>query len=271
MSVDPTLERRLEALAGAGTADREGRVLRALSADTLRKRVLRLLDETVMPRVLSLRADGGRSVALDVANGRVGRILTADSAVLPGGEAELVGQPLTMEDESVTARVAGCLERLLEGSATLTVRSEGPGASPEPTQPGPSARAIAEVWGIELAPSDLPEPGAIFDDVLAAVQGKARAWLMLGATPEDSGGAGDQDALDDLNAFAEAWGVGGQAAAATLGLPEGERWSLIALHRTGAAPDLTVIARYDGVHLYLSVPREALGFVADTWRRAVSV
>ncbi len=48
-------------------------------------------------------------------------------------------------------------------------------------------------------------------------------------------------------------------------------WSLIALHRTGAAPDLTVIARYDGVHLYLSVPREALGFVADTWRRALSV
>ena len=37
---------------------------------------------------------------------------------------------------------------------------------------------------------------------------------MLGATPEDSGGAGDQDTLDDLTAFAEAWGGGAIGASA---------------------------------------------------------
>ena len=268
MSTDPTLERRLASLSAAGSADREGRLVRALSADTLRKHVLRMLDETVMPRVLSLRADTGRVASFDVANGRVSRILAADSAVLPGGEAELVGQPLTMETDGTVDRVAACLERLLDGAETLRIRNDGVGQPADPAQPGPSARAISEAWGIGLDPADLPEPGAIFDDVLAAVQGRARAWLMLGATPEDSGGAGDQDTLDDLPAFAEAWGGGAAPEAANAGLPQNERWSFIALHRTRAAPDVTVIARYEDMRLYLSVPRGEVGFIADTWRRA---
>jgi hypothetical protein len=245
-------------------------VVRALSADTLRKRVLRILDETVMPRVLTIEADSGRSATFDLANGRVSRILTAHDAVLPGGEADLVGQPLTMEAADTVTRVAACLERLLDGAGSLRIRNDGVGQPADPAQPGPSARAISEAWGIGLDPAELPEPGAIFDDVLAAVQGRARAWLMLGATPEDSGGAGDQDTLDDLGAFAEAWGEGAAPPGANAGLPQNERWSVIVLHRTRAAPDVTVIARYDDVRLYLSVPRDEVGFIADTWRSAAA-
>ncbi len=264
-----SLERRLEELAAAGTADVDGRELRALSPDTLRKHLIRTLNGTMMPRILSLTADTGRTLKAEVAHGRVARILSAELGENSIGAGDLVGSPLATAEGDVVQRIAGLFAHLIDGAESLRVRIEGTGPASDPTHAGPSARAIAETWGIEVDPAALPEPGAIFDDFLAAVQGKSIAWLMQGANPEESGGAGDEDALDGLTAFAEAWSGSDYASAFSVGLPAGERWGMIALHRAPAASEVTVVVQYLEPKLFLVVPKECLGPVADAWRRAV--
>ncbi len=265
-----SLERQLEELAAAGTADFAGRELRALSPDTLRKHLLRTLNGTMMPRVLSLKSDTGRAVVAEIAHGRVARIVSADLTQPPTGLPELLGQPLATSEDHVVQHIAAVFADLVDGASALRIKVEGTGPASDPTHAGPSARAIAEIWGIEIDPAALPEPGAIFDDFLAAVQGHSIAWLMEGPTAEESGGAGDENALDDLAAFAEAWSASDYASAFSVGLPDGERWGLICLHRAPTAEEVTVVAHYSGPRLFLAVPKDQLDFVTDAWRRAVS-
>ena len=246
-----TLERRLQALASVGVSKTNGRTARSIGPNSLLRRLLVELDITIMPRRLTVETDKGRAASFLVANSRLIRI---ESMV--GGGTD-VASDLRSNDAELNARLQTQFRALLEGATEITTLTDPVVEGVDPKAAGPSARALAEAWGLSLEVPDRA-PVEILDAFLTAVKDDVVAWLKAGGS-----GAGEPDKLDELTAFVEARSeVEGEA-------PDRGRWSFLSLRRAATASDITVSARYGDATVYLSVPRDRLTAVADAWRAAI--
>lgn len=268
MNGKSTLEARLARLAASGTAGSEGRIVRGRSSEALLLQILDEIAETIMPRRVHLSTPPGAKLSLDIANGRLIRVAAAEGS--PGflGMDELTGTAFDPDDAEQAGALRSLFDTLLDGTDMLTFRPEVLEESFDPHHAGLSASALAEAWGIELETGGAPEAALAVDTFLSSIQNDISAWLMtVPGTPEVEA-AGETDVVDELTAFAEARQESGEADRQAE-IARDEPWSFLALHRAAEAPDVTVIASVDGVVLYVSIPRERLGSVADAWRAAV--
>jgi len=246
-----TLERRLEALASVGVASSNGRMSRSLGPNSLLRRLLVELDLAIMPRRLAVETDLGRAASFLVANSRLIRI---ESMVGGGSD---VGSDLKANDAELNARLEGQFRALLDGAKEMTTLTVSVVEGVDPQAAGPSARALAQAWGIALEVPDLTS-SEIIDAFLGRVKETVLAWKIVGGD-----GSGDPDKLDELTAFMEARSEVEDRA------PDETHWSFLSLHRAPAAADVTVSVRHGEAALYLTAPRERLTAVADAWRTAV--
>ena len=241
-------------------------MLRASAPEALLRRMLWEIDETVLPRQLIFGTREGGTVTLAAGNRRLLRI---ESASGPGmdAHAELAGQGFEPGTPGVAEEIRALLEKLIEGADTVFVRQDTHSEPIDPERAGLSATALAESWGIDLAGSEGSAPGDAIDTFLGSAQSAVLAWLMTGPETPETEGAGEPGAVDELAAFAEARRETGEALRQAR-TENGETWTFLSLHRAPGAPETTVIISVEGILLYLAIPRDKLGDVADAWRAA---
>lgn len=256
-------------MASSGIAGVGGRMIRAGGPGALLPRILSEIDETLLPRQVTLAAGNDRSVVLSVTNGRVLRVNAVDGVADPEG---LTGETLEPGDAQAMASLKALFEDLAGDEDQVLVRQETVIDDLDAAQAGLSAESLAKAWETSFVPADLSEgeelAGAAIDTFLQATQDVVTAWLMTGPETSESEGAGPADAVDELTAFAEARRETGEASKHITDAKD-EPWSFLVLRRGAEAADVTVIVAVDGILLYLSVGQEHLGKVADAWRMAV--
>ena len=144
--------------------------------------LLREIDETVLPRQITL-FEGDRAVAQLAVSNR--RLMAFDPV-----EGPQRGDPAPPADPETAARLyARRLVDLFARHADL--RFAVTGRNPRAAQGGigASARALGALVG--QSPGDDPGPGRL-TDFAAALRPQARAWVEQGAGRRDSGGSGEQ-------------------------------------------------------------------------------
>ncbi len=244
-------------------------MIRAGAPDTMLPRLLSEIDETVLPRRVTLTAGAARELVVAVANGRILRIEAADE--VPGAD-DLIGEELQAGDQAVIDALQAVFAALVGEEDKLLVRHDALGDAVDPGRAGLSAESLAQGWNTPFAPTELTEDeelaGVAVDNFLQATQAEVTAWLMTGPETPESEGAGDPDTVDELTAFAEARRETGEASRQVADA-KGEPWSFLVLRRGADADEVTVIVAVDGILLYLAVAQENLGKVADAWRAAV--
>lgn len=260
-----TLIQRLQELAAAGAAGAEGRAIRASSANALLVRLMREIEGTLMPRRLTFRAGGDRALAVIAANGRLLRaeVAAGDAAFEQASVA--LGRAFEQSDVTLAEPLKGAFLALIGESDTVLVLQQAISETLDPERAGVSVSALAETWGLKLSSDAVPDSGTLIDSFLARSLDLVSAWLLTGLEVSGSDGAGDQDRVEELAAFAEARRETGEAARQAARTRR-EPWSLLALHRAPQAPDATVILAVDDILLYIAIPRARLGDLLDHWR-----
>ena len=262
-----SLERRLAQLASAGVAGRSGRVLRAWSQDGLPRRLLREIDETIMPRRLTFTAADRGSLVVRAANGRILMIEALDGKKKMLRHQELLDRALDPEEDGLAEALKEVFEALCGKLSEAEVSHEAVPTDFDPEYAGVSVRALAEAWGTPFAQDTPREPADVLDSFVSSTQDATTAWVIFGADG-DAENAGDPDRVEELIAFAEARRETGQAPLSRW-IDPGEPWTLLFVKRAEAAKDVTAIATLGAIHIYLSLPDDQIGTLADAWRGAI--
>ncbi len=241
------LQSRLEKLAAAGIAGTRGRLLDLSGPGGALGAVLREIDETALPQKLVFQSDNAILLTCQ-ASGR--RLMTADApahniagAVLPDDHAGL--------DLLKAAIVAG-----IGGASAAFVNGTGIPQAGAPGDPGMSANALAELWGVSFQDerAEAPPLAAVLD----AVSGHAVAWVRM-TDDGTTGRGGDPGHSAELEAVAKV-GLGssdpklGEAGFLALGQHQGNQRTIVQI--TGS----------DGRLLLLVTSRD-LPLLASAWQR----
>lgn len=193
--------------------------------------VLREIDETVLPRRITLRSETGAAVDLLVSNRRL-------YAVTVGGEAGA--------DPSDPQEAAGIFARRLKAALgqvrRVTLHAARPEVDPDVQHIGCTAQALAQAIGVAFRANT----AAGLEEFLAWIEAEALAWLRPGkGGAERSGGAADL--IGPLRAFAGrtpegATQVGGRAPLCSLlPLPDGR----LVLSVSGAGRGMVAVLAED--------------------------
>ena len=185
MSEFARLEEKLAKLRQRERAVGEGRVLRGSGADALLAAVVTEIDETILPRRLSLTVPAG-TVHLAVANRRLQALLDPAPASMP---AALVGKALPDVEEPAVAELGEALKALFADAETIQVAAmrlqEAFGSDI-----GVPAEQLPRVWSVA-------EPTArtateVLETFLAGLQATDVAWLRIeGEEVTGQGGPAD--------------------------------------------------------------------------------
>lgn len=163
---------------------------RAGDPDRLLITVLREIDETVLPRQITLNVDENASVRLSVANRRLIAVETAD-----GGNAaqDEPGDPLA------AARIfTKRLRAVLDGAQRIEFVHARRGDAGGRDAISCSAQSLAKAAGVPLG---ILGAAAGLDDYLGALKPIALAWLFSAAPGAEDADFGEPDDLAALRAF----------------------------------------------------------------------
>jgi len=142
----------------------------ARTEPALLKSIAILVDETVLPREITLSA-GEVRVVLTISRRRLVKV-TGD-----------VHAHFEEDAEEPLARLRSELVGILRGKTGIGLHSERTEIPPDLQAAGPSAQALAEAWGVALY------GGGGVDDLADLVRGKAYAWAAWssGETRDEGG------------------------------------------------------------------------------------
>lgn len=172
MSEFARLEEKLAKLRQRERPVGEGRVLRGSGADALLAAVVTEIDETILPRRLSLSVPAG-VVHLAVANRRLQALLDPAPSGVP---ASLVGRKLPDVEEPAVAELGDALKALFADaeaigvSATRLTETFG-------SDIGVPAEQLPRVWSVAERTSRTP--GEVLETFLAGLDPATVAWLRI--------------------------------------------------------------------------------------------
>lgn len=182
----------------------EGRRLASeAGADVLRAALLKEIDETILPRLLTFRNRDGDALALEVAGRRLLRVRAAPEGSVAVARVPALTAPIGAEDAGQCALLATVLVRFLGDGGSLAVTASPLDRRPDPSNVGrsPDALAISLSSAGEIPPDEdetaEPESG---DDRIARFLKQsapgALAWIRLSpAGIAESGGDDEAKAL----------------------------------------------------------------------------
>ncbi len=226
----------------------KGRALRGDSHAALMAAVLREIDTLVLPRTLTIDAAGGRRIRCEVTGRRLLRVY-GDAG---GAHQALEGRDLDGGDPALAGELGAYFEAAFGEARALHARVGPLEREVGPADPGISASALADAWGLALA-GPAGADGAVIDSYLAELGEATQAWRLIGG--EESASAGESEALDRLD------GVEADAL-----LPPGDGAAMTALSLAEGG-DTVIAARADGMTLLAALAPGSAARAAGLWRR----
>ena len=192
MSDFARLESILAKLGGRERAPGEGRRLDGGDAAARLAALVAEIDETILPRRLTLSLDG-QAVHLAVANRRLQAMLAPAPAL--DGAGDLAGQALPDADDPGVAALRGLLDTFLAGAGPVAVSARRLDTS-FGSDIGVPANLLGRAWGVEDQPQRTPmEPIEILSEFLGGLGDEAIAWLRIeGEEVSDESGDADRTA-----------------------------------------------------------------------------
>ncbi|MEM1064287.1 MAG: hypothetical protein AAGJ74_02195 [Pseudomonadota bacterium] len=247
MNDKASLEAKLAAVAEAGLPGAKGRALRGDSHTALMAAVLREIDALVLPRTLTIDGAGGRRIRCEVTGRRLLRVY-GDAG---GAHRTLEGRDLDGGEDTLAGELGAYFEAAFGDLREIHARVSPLEREVGPADPGISAGALADAWGLTLA-GPIAD-GAVIDSFLAELGEATQAWRLIGG--DDCASAGDSAALDRLE---------GMAAEALLPPDDSGVMTALALSDGG---DTVIAARADGMTLLAALPPGSATHAAAVWRR----
>ena len=189
MSDFARLKTVLAKLGGRERAPGEGRKLKGGDAEALLAALVTEIDETILPRRLTLGA-GSSGIHIAVANRRL-QALLAPAPEVDGAEA-LAGQPLPDAEDPGVPALKEVLLRAFDGAGPVGIQSRRLDV-PFASDIGVPANLLARAWGVsEVAPPKAMSPTEAMTAFLGGL-GPDVSWLRInGEEVADQGGAEDR-------------------------------------------------------------------------------
>lgn len=180
------LEEKLTKLRGRERTPGEGRKLKGDSAEALIAALVTEIDETILPRRLTLTA-GDIAIHLAVANRRLQAML--EPAVGIEGAAELAGVALPDAEDPGVPALRTILNKAFAAEINFSISARRLDAS-FGSDIGVPANLLARAWGIsDVAPAKALAPAEVVSSFLSGLGDEAVAWLRIeGEEVSESGG-----------------------------------------------------------------------------------
>lgn len=195
------LKHRLARLAAAGISGSDGREIRSVRDQGLMSGLLREIDETILPRLLSVKNGRSDTLKIEAGNRRVLRVVDGTFGGAPGAVGKLFGANISADDKETLVVLKTVLEHFVEGSESLLITSAKIGRDVGASEIGMAATTLADTWGLSIGRSPHLEADAeVFAAFLEANAGQIIAWVRLGDTSDCDG---DGAFLARLATFAE--------------------------------------------------------------------
>lgn len=196
MSDFARLEQVLAKLRQRERAPGEGRKLSGTDGAARLAALVTEIDETILPRRLSIGLGGAGALHLAVANRRLQALLgPAPDGVPP----EMEGRKLADTNDPAVAELGAALGQVL-GAPDLAPISTARLETPFPSDVGIPAPQLARTWGTAgVSDAAAADPGALLGGFLESVAGDVSAWLRIEG--EDvTGENGETEGMSDLAA-----------------------------------------------------------------------
>jgi len=198
---DHRLKHRLARLAATGLSGPEGREIRSVRDQGLLSGLLREIDETILPRLLTVKNGRTDTLKIEAGNRRVLRVVDGTFGGAPGAVGKLFGANVSVEDKETLVVLKTVLEHFVEGSDSLTITSDKIGRDVGASEIGMAATTLADTWGLSIGRSPHLEADAeVFAAFLEANAEPILAWVRLGDTSDCDG---EETHLSRLATFAE--------------------------------------------------------------------
>lgn len=239
-----------------------GRVLRGGSADALIAAIVTEIEETILPRRLSMKTDGGATLHFAAANRRLQALLS------PAADAAKQLENVALkdaEDENV-ARLLDVLKTELATSTSLTVTSSRLGAHSYPSDIGVPSNILSRTWN--LASSEKSEVGAdeIVQDFLASLDNQAIGWIQIEGE-EVTAESGEEEFIAELSEQAALF-LDGYFAKSDALFSEHSVGKAIALGPQGNGTAILFVD-YNDTSAFIALPSAGVGTLATQWQKTV--
>ncbi|MEO1178966.1 MAG: hypothetical protein AAFV87_17940 [Pseudomonadota bacterium] len=226
--------------------------------------VLREIDETILPRALTLSSARG-TIVITAGNRRLIKIETVTGDEL-ADVASVAGLSLTRPDVADLGRLRDALVAAFNSTPEVRVKSAPIPGGTMTFADGTTAAALASAWGIELISGDAGRTveRAPLDTFLASMPNVPRAWVQLeSGKPKAEGGA--QDLVARLKNFADSADM---ADLDMMAASEGSRF--VAIGRAPDDGDCLLFVSRDAQSALLLLPSNQLETAKASWRGALS-
>ena len=260
MSDFSRLEGMIAKLRRRERAPGEKRAIKSANGDRLLTLLLTEIDETILPRRLTLETSAGQSLHLGVANRRLQGLL----APAAQGE-ELAGKPLVDPDEAWVKSFREALGAFFGDGGEFTITATRLGDDDMGSDAGLSAEVLAKAWDVSAPGQAATDPGEVIASFLDRLGEDRSAWLKIaGEEVVDQGG--DEASLNQLSDGAAVFMDAYLNRRGQIGIDEGGSHG-VSVAFAGGAMFFADCGSHAAVVL---VPSEALGRVAASWQAAVA-
>lgn len=224
--------------------------------------VLREIEETILPRSLTLTSERG-SVVISAGNRR----LFSVDAVTGEGLAHVsgvVGLSLTRPDVADLGRLRDTLVAGFGGAKAIFVKSAPVAGDSSKFADGTTAAALASAWGVELSMASTPLPADLgpVAAFIEAIPEIPQAWIQMAAGKTTAEG-GAPELTKKLKKFAGSAHMAGLKAVAT---PEKGRF--VAIGRAPGDGNCLILVENDADAALMLLPADKLESAKGIWRES---
>lgn len=264
MSDYARLEEKLTKLRGRERAPGEARKLRGADAAGRLAALIEEIDETILPRRLTLTAADDIAVHLAVANRKLQAMIAPAPPV--EGASDIVDKPLPDAEDPTVPALRAVLERVLSGADTVAVSAVRLKAV-FGSDVGVPAGVLARAWNLSRASSGERSPEEVLDGFVKDLGRAARAWLRINGE-EVVGQGGGEARLERLGEQAAVFLDGYFGKFDSL-FPEDALSCATVIAARGNAGDAVLYIEYGEVSAFIAADPARVAAMAARWQSLV--
>jgi hypothetical protein len=180
MSQDQRLREQLSEL-GKHTTDAGQRTISGSDVGMLTTRILREVDETILPRKVIFENEIGQIFQIEAAARRILKVKFTATPTANANHDSVSGQIFSDPTGPLVAKLRHALSDFLSKTQSLTVATQKTDTQNDPSQIGCSAVSIAQVWGYDLFTSPANDAGDVLAQLIDACGESVVAWMLFDA------------------------------------------------------------------------------------------
>lgn len=265
MSDNRHLRDKLQKLASEASSIQDG--WRRVGPDTdggVLAVILTEIDETLLPRKISLRNERGAILRLEAGNRRLWRFISPAPEGLESFEA-LFNHPISDPSNTQTERLAALLKAFESGKGAVWLHAEplADGATAGPT--GISAVALARAWSMDLSARRGLEPDKAYEKFSEVMVSFSEAWIWFDAATIVKSSQPGTHVPWQQNCASVEWRKQLNAHAGPKGTDDAPALGIFASNR--GAETVLLVATFKTLARVAVAKSEHLQKFTDTWRK----